>query len=298
MALSRKHQRAIDRYEPIAVQGITFYPVTVEEYEEFGLCRAVLEFLPQRLPVALMGIPLLTAFYRLFLFSAAAAEDGDPNNKATTEANGAAFGRLFQDAALVLCLALRLGQGEKPEERLKRVQPEIDAGNILDLKGLVFEADGGEKILITPPMFQRLRPILAAQNGLDLPPENANPELVDADRALRMAKMPKLDFSLADRISWLAWKCGVDETEIYRWPIAKFERRGNVIERDENFQIYALAEKTGLVKFQDGNPVPHPCFRRPPSSDAMAPLTNAGKGAEAAVQKNAPKNGANTETKE
>lgn len=287
MALSRKHQRAIDRYEPITVQGITFYPITVEEYEDFGQCRAVLDFLPQRLPVALMGLPLLTALYRLNIVAAVLAMDGGPEKQQETEqaeGNGATYGVLFQQAALVLCLALRLGQGESPEKRLERVRPEFDPENLLDFKALVFESDFGEEIRITPSLFQRLRPILAAQNGMELPPENANPELVDADRYLRTANAPKLDYSLADLISWTAWKCGKEEREIYGWPIAKFERRAAVIERDMNYQIYSLAEKTGLVKFKDGNPFPHPCFKKPQGSAAMAPLAEAGKKAEAAVR--------------
>lgn len=298
MALSRKHQRAIDRYEPITVQGITFYPITVAEYEDLGQCRAVLEFLPQRLPVALMGIPLLTALYRLYIFAAVMAKDGDPETKKEPKETGAGFEALFQQAALVLCLALRLGQGESHQKRLERVYPEFDPENILDFKSLVFVTDEGKPIKITPSMFQRLRPILAAQNGIELPPENANPELVDADRYLRMANTPDLDFSLADRISWLAWKCGVEEAEIYRWPIAKFERRGNVIERDENYRIFSLAEKTGLVKFKNGNPFPHPCFRKRQGSAAMAPLADAGKRAEAAVRNNLPGDGEKNKTKE
>lgn len=298
MALSWKAQRAIDRYEPITVQGITFYPITVEEYEDFGQCRAVLEFLPQRLPVALMGIPLLTALYRLYIFAAVMAKDGDPEEKEKTDGNGAGFEALFQQAALVLCLAIRLGQGESHKKRLERVFPEYDPENILDFKGLVFVTDEGKTIRITPSMFQRLRPVLAAQNGMELPPENANPELVDADRYLRMANTPNLDFSLADRVSWLAWKCGMEEAEIYRWPIAKFERRWAVIERDANYRIFSLAEKTGLVKFKDGNPFPHPCFRKRQGSAAMAPLAEAGKRAEAAVRNGLPRNGEKNKTKE
>lgn len=298
MALSTKQQRAVDRYEPITVKGITFYPVTVEEYEDFGQCRAVLEFLPQRLPVALMGIPLLTALYRLYIFAAAMAKDGDPETKKEAGENGEAFGTLFQQAALVLCLALRLGQGESHQKRLERVFPNFSRENILDFKGLTLVTDEGTEILITPSLFQMIRPILAAQNGMEMPPENANPDLVDADRYLRMANIPKLDYALADRISWLAWKCGVEEREIYSWPIAKFERRCAVVERDMNHQIFSLAEKTGLVKFKNGNPFPHPCFRKIQGSAAMAPLADAGKRAEATVRNSLPGSGEQNKTKE
>ena len=52
----------IHSYKPIEVDGLTFYPMTVGHYQDFLRARIVLEFMQQSLPVAYVGIPLLSAW--------------------------------------------------------------------------------------------------------------------------------------------------------------------------------------------------------------------------------------------
>ena len=63
-------QQKIDRYQPVTVGDFTLYPVTVEKSRLFSMARPALEFAQQSLPVALLNVPILDAFYKLELQSA------------------------------------------------------------------------------------------------------------------------------------------------------------------------------------------------------------------------------------
>lgn len=62
----------------------------------------------------------------------------------------------------------------------------------MDLKGICFTWNGEEEITITPVQFQRLRAILAYQNGIELTDEDANPDLLEAEAELARRNGPKL----------------------------------------------------------------------------------------------------------
>ena len=60
-----KHLKRIRRYEPVETEGLVLWPMLVEEYEEYLLARASIEFMQQRLPRVLVNMPLLQAYFAL-----------------------------------------------------------------------------------------------------------------------------------------------------------------------------------------------------------------------------------------
>lgn len=252
-------RKKIERFEPVSVEGIMLYPVTVDEIEEFSQCRPALEFLQQSLPVAMMSVPLLDAFYQIDL-------------KAVRE-TGNATG-LLSRAIVLLLLALRLGRGKSMDKRIGQAFPIEHPDRPGRLDKLLLVSDDEQQIYeITPRLFQRMRPIIAAQNGVELESDEANPELVQAERDIAELNGAQLDVNLCDKISWVAMRCGIEEREVYEWPILKFQRRSAILKRELDYLIFGIGQAGGMVKYKNGNPCPSPCFaRKETDSAAMIPL--------------------------
>ena len=278
--LSPEIMRQIDRYRPVTMEGITMYPVTVDEYEAFMACAPALGFMQQSLPVAMLSIPLLTAFLRMEdEWRQASQQSTDITSEVKT---GAA---LFSASMIALLLALRLGEGEPMAMRLERVGIVFDRKKRDKLKMIVLRGNSGEAIEISPAKFAKLRPVIAAQNGIEIQPLDANPELVEADRAVRLANAPDLEINLFDRISFVCNETGKDEEEIYQWPILKFNRRAAVAERKLHYLVYGIGEASGMVKYKGGNPCPSPIFAKTQKSLGMIALDNFRRGADQEINR-------------
>ena len=52
MAISQSIKRACRRYEDVKVDGLTLYPILVEEMETFEIARPGIDIVQQSLPVA------------------------------------------------------------------------------------------------------------------------------------------------------------------------------------------------------------------------------------------------------
>lgn len=234
--------RAARRYEAVETEGLTLHPILMEEYDSFLKASSALSFLPRSLPAKYISEPLLSAFFRM---ECDALETG-------TESPG-----LFYRCVLFLALALKIGPGEPDGERIKKFYLRVDPQRPDKL--LCLEAEGN--VRITPVMFQRLRPILAVQNGIELPSDDANPELVQAERDIAAQRGPKLDVSVEAMVSTVATLTGTDETDIDHWPILKFNRRKDALSRVLNFLVCGVGECSG-GKFKGGNPYPSPFFDR------------------------------------
>ncbi len=244
--LPKQIQRNINRYEPVETDGIALYPVRVEEYEDFLLAKPALEFLQQSLPVALMTVPILQAFYTLDVESV--MDEQQPTG-------------LLGSALLLLALALRIGEGDAPEKRIRRFHIVPYPEDPRRLKMIAFSLDGEEVHTITPAMFQRWKPILAAQNGVELLPDDANPELVQAEKDVLLKHSLNLDTSMESLVSSVAALSGVEEAEVYDWPILKLQNRQNALKRAMDYIICGVGEASG-TKWKQGNPCPHPYFDR------------------------------------
>ncbi len=267
MDLSVHMRRMVDRYIPITAEGVTLYPITVAELEIFNSTRPALEFMHQILPVSMMQIPLLTALYQLELTM--------PTKETEVKFD------LFTKTVLLLALSLRLGYGLPEAQRISRCGVEYDPENPLNLLALQFRTDSGGEIRITPEQYGRLRYIIAAQNGAEIQPYDANPQLVFAERQILADRAPDLKKDLANKVAWVAAKSSEKEEAVYDWPILKFERRATVLQTELNYLIYGIAQCSGLVKYENGNPCPSPYFEREVDAIPAKMLSSIGNGAAA-----------------
>lgn len=239
-------KKLIGRYEPVEVDGLTLYPIKVNNYYEFLAAKSSLDFMQQTLPIELMSIPLLDAYFRIDMGLA----DG-------VESTG-----LFSQALLMLSMALRLMPNGSVDEQIRqfKVIPD-DATNPKRLKYIKFVINGEEIRTITPIQFGNLRPIIAAQNGVELYSETANPELIQADRDLAEKNAPKLEMDIESLVSSAALVTRVEEKDIYDWPILKLNNRLEGAKRIIDYIICGIGESQG-TSWKGGNPVPHPWFDR------------------------------------
>lgn len=268
--LSEKIKRAVGRYQPITTEGVTLYPVKVKDGDAFAISRPALEFMQQTLPVRLMSLPLLQAYYVL---------DYEALNKGEEPVG------LFSRALLGLALSLRVGEGKEPSERLKSFQLVATGERGERLKSIRLMLNGEERIEITPVQYQRMRPILAAQNGVELVPETANPELVQAEKDLAEQNAPKLNASMETLIASVCALTGADESDIDEWPLLKLKNRSDALQRVMSFIVCGIGEAQG-TRWAKGNPVPHPFYPRVKESDGgMIALSDfAGGAAVSAVE--------------
>ena len=246
MEMRESIRRTVARYDPVEAEGLSLHPILVGEYESFLKARPAIAFLPRSLPVQYLSEPLLSAFYRMEYDAIQAGETPQ--------------GLLYR-CILFLALSLGVGKGLAEEERVGRFRLTVDPENPARLMRLETTTDEGEPVKITPVQFQRLRPILAVQNGIDLPSDDANPDLVEAEREIAAQKGPKLDVSVETLVSSVALFTGTDEADIYRWPVLKLERRREAISRALHFLVCGIGEASG-GRFKGGNPCPSPFFDR------------------------------------
>lgn len=243
--LSLEMAKAVRRFEPIETEGLTLYPIQVKDIDEFTTARPAIEFMQQSLPVAMLSKPLLQSYYTLELD---AAKNGQPGSG------------LFYKCILFLLLAMRVGNGLPAEKRIELVDLELQANDPKRLKSVLVFVNGEVK-RITPMQFQRLRPILAAQNGIELVSENANPELVQAERDLAEMNAPKLQYRVDALKATVATFSGADESEMEEWPILKLLLRRDAVQRLAGYITCSFAEAQG-GKWKHGNPFPSPLYDR------------------------------------
>lgn len=257
-------QARIRRYAPVDIDGVTLYPVTVGEYDAFNQARPAIEFVQQSLPVALMSMPLLQAFYTIDIESLSDAKL--PSG-------------LFARSILFLALALRIAPGASIEARLRRFKVRVSPSDVKRLVALSFDIDGEERYDITPVKFQRWLPILAAQNGIALADATDNPALLKAEEIIQSKKEIDVDVSLEAMVSSVALFSGIDDEAIYNWPILKLTQRRQALQRAMDYMICGIGEAQG-AKWKHGNPAPSPFFpRKKEGSVAAIPMSEFAGGA-------------------
>lgn len=231
----------IRRGEPLEWKGLLFYPVKMSHYEEFLDVKNAWLARQSSFPVKYMALPFLSAVW---------AMDVD-----FAKSDGKLIG-LFERIIRFLYLSLRLEY--KRENLIEHVYLHNDDIRELDH---IEVTQGGNTVQITPADFAAyIRPLVAEQNGLTLPDESYNPELVQAEQELASEQAASLKFDIDTMIASVAYLSHLDESVVDEWTVLKFERRRNAIERDKKYMLYAQAEMSGIVKFKHGNPYLSWCF--------------------------------------
>lgn len=219
--------------EKAVINGLTLYPISMENYHIWLDCKPVLTLRMSTLPVRLAVMTYIEAIYAMEITSALAGQQ---------------IGMLGRFANL-LCLSARIEKKEQIRFLTKDEDP-------LSLESVAIYPTGEtEPIILTPNDFSRVREAIATLNGESLPDESENTELDSALRQKAALEGVSLDFNVSDLIDSVAYASGVRFEEIKTWTIKEFELRVKTIDRSRRFITNAIAEGFGS-KWKNGNPVP------------------------------------------
>lgn len=238
--LTQEQQTAVKKGEPIQWNGLTLFPIQVKDMDLFLAAQMGLTASQQTLPGKYVVMRYLEALYAL---------DYDVR---TSGGKGAG---LFSFVLLFLKLALRLEviKGTNGEEYLP-IQYRTERDNPRKLVALEV-MQGNAKAEITTQDFNQLREILAAQNGVELPDETLNPELVQAERDLASKNSMDLKVDSESLIYSMSVKTNVSIETIMEWTIRRFKLTERAVDRTTGHLIAALTEAAG-AKYKNGNPYP------------------------------------------
>lgn len=162
----------------------------------------------------------------------------------------------------MLRLALRLPEGEALP-----IYPRVEGEKIVSLLAV----QGERRAEITKKNFGSLREIIARQNGLELPDERANLEILEAQRNLSSGGVP-LKADLEDLIVSVALKSHSSPDDILGWTVRRFQRMERAIDRSEGFHMANLTLAAG-GKFKGGNPFPSWKYDREDGLVGVEPLS-------------------------
>lgn len=236
----------IRRGEPIKELGLTFYPIQMCHYEKFLMCKDALSLRLSTLPVKYAIKDYLNAIFGLELDS--------------LKGNGENLG-LFTRAITLFMLSLRIECTPKEFVENNIFFKKISDSDFEIEKLKVTQND--KTVEISSIDFStNLRTLIAQQNGVELPEENLNSDLVKGKEELLElnSSKTKLNTSIDSLISSVAYNSHVREIEIDEWTVREFENRRKAIERDKRYMLYGQAEMGGMVTFKKGNPYPSWCY--------------------------------------
>lgn len=261
--------RAVRASEPIEICGLTLYPITMRDYDEFILCKDALAIQHSSLPAQYLAMDFVSALFALTLDEAKKAAEG----KQPMSENTAAFQRVLR----LLYLALRIPDGEENDISKDIAYIEQDDNIIIDH---ITIHQNGENITLTPAVFSsRIRPVLAYQNGIELPDERTNPDLIKEFKKYhnKSESDVHLKANADDLIASVAYLSHISEAEIIDWTVRQFEARVRAIERDKRYDQYGQAEMSGFVSFKNGNPAPSWCYDVEVDLPGSSSLSEVGK---------------------
>lgn len=260
------YREAIDNDEPITIDGFTLYPIKVSEYRLFEAANSALLIRQGSLPVEYAVMNYLQALY---------AMDHDAVIK-TNQTLG------FIPAVItMLALAMRFPAGAL----LKQTRIKVSETDERKLECLLIQA--GEMILrLTPATFDKIRPVIAAQNGLELPDETENVDLVEAEMDIAASGNASVKADFRTLLASVARDQHCRRSELMDYTIREFTELKQAIERDKLFMLYQMAELSGAVKFPKGNPCPSWCYDRGQKASSLISMSDfmAGPGSAATMK--------------
>lgn len=243
----RERKARIRRGQPIEALGLQFYPITMADYEEFLECKGVLALRMTSLAkqsFEYITMPFLSALW---------AVDYD-----TARAAGKPVGMTAR-VLMLLCLSLRLGHDEQ-EKLLHSVYCDRSDPRILHH---IEVTQDGKTVQIDPVDFTTtVRPLIAEQNGIELPDESQNPDILQTERIMQEERESRIKFDLKTMIASVASASLVRHGDIEDWTVLEFEMQRQALDRKINYMVYTQAEMSGMVKFPRGNPYPSWIFDR------------------------------------
>ncbi len=251
--MQRERRLRIRRGEPIRECGVDLYPITMDHYEDFIQCKDALTLRLSSLPVRYVSLDYLSAIFAMELDAIRAGTSGP--------GSGGFFYRLMH----LFGLSLRIEMSAEVLNDCIFYRSSLDGKISIEYMELTqTDADGNSHTAkITPFQFSTtLRPLIAAQNQIELPDESENADLVEAYEKKKeiQARGVALKTDLDDLVSSVAFHSGVSDAEIMDWNVRDFENRRRAIERDKNYMLFKQAEMSGMVSFKNGNPYPSWCF--------------------------------------
>lgn len=231
MNVAREYADEIRENRPIYYQGLKFTPLAVRHFALYQNARMAMELMQASLPIRLARMGWISCLEEM---DKEAVENGLKPS-------------LYASFLGLLDAALGLGALNNP----RRLQETRDREG--KLQGLLIQQEQNSPVILTKPMLDDVRKILAAQNGYEIPDESWNPELVKAAQYLQDQKSES-GGSLEDAVYALAIAAGRDPEEIWNWPIRKYRGMQSAKHRQMMFMICTALELSGQVKFKRGNP--------------------------------------------
>lgn len=238
--LNREQQEAIQRGRPIIWNGLTLFPILVSDYLRFSDAKLGLMVSQQTLPVKYVCMRFLEALYAM-----------DYDARLSGEKERGLFLRLLIFLRMALRLPVKKTADGKEYVEIYLATKQNDPRTIVSIR--VRQEDIEAEI--TPKNFGELREILAAQNGVELPDETDNPDLIQAENDIAAHNAPNLKPNFESLLYSVAVKVGVAPEVIYDWPIRKFLLTEHAIDRVTGNLIAAITEANG-GKYKSGNPFP------------------------------------------
>ncbi len=238
---SREIRSKIRMGEAVNIFGLTFYPITMLHYDEFLLCRDSLTVRMSSLPSKYISYNYLNAIWIM--------------ETDAVKYSGIKLG-IFERLIKFLSLSL---------------QTDINIGDLLS-ENITFKkkhdiyliesfqiTQNGKKVIISSSDFSwQIRPLLALQNGLILPKETENADIIRAEQIKKSLNTAEngIIYDIENHVSSVAYNSNMREKEIWNLTVREFNSMDRAIERDKRYMIFAQAELSGMVTFKKGNPFP------------------------------------------
>lgn len=238
----QKVDASIRKGLPIELNGLTYYPVTMAQYDEFLLYEEALALRVSSLPAQFAMRDFLNAIFTY---------------EQSEIANGKKTIGLLQRVMLLWFMALRIDIDLQEFMRSNVYVKKV--GELYEIDHMLVRQGDTEVSVKAIDFTLDIRSLIARQNGIELPNESDNIELVVAAAELAEMKsrhLKPLDFNIDDLIASVAYCSRCRESEISEWTIREFKLRKKAIDRLLKYQMYGQAELSGMVTFKSGNPVP------------------------------------------
>lgn len=229
-------QNAIRNGEAIEQCGLTFYPILMSDFDAYMACKDVIELRMTSLPARYMVMDYTSALFAMEV----------------DEQHSGLFAKFI--TLLLLSLRIDIEEANLDESIFYTVQNDKPSFSHIRIT-----QNGNTVDLTSKDLSFKVRQLLADMNGLKLPDEAENIELVrDREQLAQYNRrnQRKLDVNVTALIASVAYAYKLRIKDIMQWTVYEFEQAQKAITRSRNNLIYTMCELSGEVKFKGGNPYP------------------------------------------